>query len=279
MSLLSYLELHDVIITVSLTIPTFALFILGSLFYFKFIDKAKTTNEKINKGLSRMILGGIIFMFGLILFDFEMSFIIGLLIKLSSDKTEFIDYLHSHTYLAMATANYGRKFPTDLLIDFTLLCTAVYTGTEGVIASLKTLNVGDGVVVQLPYIKRKRVSFMFYMWCYITVVARIYTTFVGSDIIDFYIKHLYIAVGVTLLILFLAERGSSTLENASVRKKDEPVKVANVANVIAHSDIYTTAGAAAMGIKPGADLTHDEMLADKIKIPDIDKPSMSNGGI
>lgn len=279
MTLLNYLKLHDVVITIALTFPTFLIFILGSLFYFKRIDKAQIANEKNNKGLSRMLLGGIIFMFGMILFDFEMNFITGLLIKLASDKSEFIEYLNSHAYLSMATTSYNKKIPTDILIDATLLCTAFYTGTEGVIASLKTLNAGEGIVVQLPYIKRKRVSFMFYVWVYMTIVARIYTTFVGSEEIDFYIKHLYIAVGVTLLILFIAERGSSALENASVKKKDELLKVANVANVIAHGDIYTTASAAAMGIKPGADLTHDEMLADKIKIADTDKPSMVDGGI
>ena len=43
-----------------------------------------------------------------------------------------------------------RPVPINILINGTIFCIALYTGTEGIIAGMKTLKVEQGLAVELP---------------------------------------------------------------------------------------------------------------------------------
>ena len=111
-----------------------------------------------------------------------------------------------------------KPVPINILINGTIFCIALYTSTEGIIAGMKTLKVEQGLSVELPLIKRIRVSVMFLIWCYLSVVATVYHFLIGSETVEFKIFNFYIGLIVNFAILFLAERAPSTLEDASVAR-------------------------------------------------------------
>lgn len=217
----------DFIIIFMLSVPFFLLYCVSVFIYMKTIDKI--THNKLarqKKGLSRMVLGGIFFMFGLILFDIIVEFILAFSIDINTSE-KFITGIGSSSIIIKNVFKTSRIFPIKYLIWFTIICTAVYTGTEGAISSLKTMNVPEGIVIELPYIKRKRLSMIFYCWAYISALATIYTVIVGSSDLDFDLVQLYSSLGLTLLIIFIAERSSATLAHVD-KSKNKTNKIVNV---------------------------------------------------
>lgn len=215
----------DIIILLSATIPIFAIYLIFTLVYFLVIDKKLHKKEDggyyESHGLSRFCLGGIFLMFGLIIFDMIMEFISAYSVNFINPdimSEEVVTFLNQ-SLIFNGMCKVFKSVPTDILINFTILCTAVYTSTEGVIASLRTLNVAEGLSVELPAVKRKRLAIMFAMWAYLAIISTLYTFLIGSDTVKFDLANVYISLGLTLVILFLAERSPSLLKDKSLQTK------------------------------------------------------------
>ena len=225
-SSMSTVHIIDLITIVVCTVPPFFIFLIFTIFYFAVIDKSYKDDEEyyVNHGLSRFCLGGIFFLFGLILFDIITEFVSAYsTMFINPDLAELVDpKILEFINRSLIFNGIGKSFksvPTHILINFTILCTAIYTSTEGVIASLKTLKVDEGLAVELPAVKRRRLSIMFLLWCYLAVLATFYTFLIGSEEIKFDLPNIYISIGLTLLILFLAERSPSLLKDKSIGTK------------------------------------------------------------
>lgn len=255
----------DFITIFSLTVPVFIGFIIFTTIYFFKIDKMNSSQANYYKshGLSRFCLAGIFFLFGLIIFDLNFEFILGYLtqyINTDNFNTYTISKLENSILFKSLTSVY-KTIPINILINFTIICTAIYTSTEGIIASLKTLKVEPGLSVELPLLKRQRLSSMFLLWCYIAIIATIYNILIGSDVVTFPIKNIYISTGLTLVILFLAERSPSLLQDTSISSK--LVKTAN--NVVStDTETYLDADKAWNGV-------NDEIYGDKVSLEDVKK--------
>lgn len=217
----------DLIIMCTLTIPIFLIYVIYTLIYFLKIDKSLNTNCNKTHGLSRFCLAGIFFLFGLIIFDVNFEF-------LTAYITQYVDeaYLGADTMKKLNSSIIFKgisvaykAIPINVLMNFTIICTAIYTSTEGIIASLKTLKVEAGLAIELPEIKRKRLAAMFLLWCYISIICTIYTILIGSETVKFELTNCYISTGLTLVILFLAERAPSLLQDTTQQSK--VVKVSN----------------------------------------------------
>lgn len=226
------MNIDFILYNISYILPLFfmTIFILYSIFYFNFTDKKMKNNEGYkHHGLSRFILIGIFFMFGLIIFDLNMSFISAFAnqILINDSDNELMN-----NYFFNYFVSFYRTVPIDILINITIACVAIYTGTEGIIASLKTLSLEAGLSVELPAKKRKRLSVMFIIWCYISVISTIYTYLISNENISFYISNIYIGLGTTLLILFIAERAPKTLENSNLHKKNNECNIIKENNVV-----------------------------------------------
>lgn len=213
----------DIVTILCMTVPPLLIYLLFTLIYFLKFDKKKKTNEEYYQvcGLSRFCLGGIFFLFGLILFDMALEFLLAYI-------TEFIDVeqygekfqqIFTKSMIFCGISKVFRAIPTSILINFTIICTAIYTGTEGIIASLRTLKVEEGIAVELPAIKRKRLSIIFIIWCFIAVLATVYTFLIGSETVKFDLTNIYVSLGISLLILFLAERSPTLLKDVEHRTR------------------------------------------------------------
>ena len=115
--------------------------------------------------------------------------------------------------------------------------------------------------MELPLLKRQRLSSMFLLWCYIAIIATIYNILIGSDVVIFPIKNIYISTGLTLVILFLAERSPSLLQDTSISSK--LVKTAD--NVVStDTETYLDADKAWNGV-------NNEIYGDKVSLEDVKK--------
>ncbi len=206
---------NDLIFILAITIPVFLLYIVFSCYYF---IKKDPYVKKPGSGLSRFLLAGIFVMFGLILFDLIMECYSAYAVEfLVNGGDDFKKLVNSSLILRNLCKAY-RPVPINVLINGTILCIALYTGTEGVIASFKTLKVEQGLAVELPAIKRVRVSVMFIIWCYLSIIATLYHFLIGSETVEFNILYFYLGLIVNFVILFLAERSPTALEDVSMSK-------------------------------------------------------------
>lgn len=213
----------DLLIVAMLVAVPVIMYIIFTVVYFVKIDKsAKVLQQDLTtKGLSRFCTAGLFVLFGLILVGLSTEFFIAYMVQC------YNDYDSESKLIASITMKY-RGLPLKMLVNGTIFCIALYTGTEGYIAGMKTLNVSAGLSIELPYIKRKRLSAMFIVWCFLSILSTIYHIFVGSDEVDFCVLNLYIGLIVDLAILFIAERTPTMLENkTNVKLADETIKVAN----------------------------------------------------
>jgi hypothetical protein len=263
-TIISNQRLVDLIVLGILSIPIFLAYVGFCVYYFIQVDKRDKTEPqdvKDKHGLSRLLLGGIFFLFGLIIFDlvaeFISAFVISFSTKVDGDPLAFIQ---NSIFIQNIYKTY-RSIPIDILMNLTIVCTGLYTGTEGAIATLKTLQVEKGFYVELPTITRKRLSVMFFVWAYIAIICTVYTFIVGSSVVVFYITNSYVGLGVTLILLFGAERGPAALENVRFSTNDPTVKVAtpNKANVPPVSNTVITPATASKTDKS------DETIEDKLE--------------
>lgn len=217
----------DLIVCFILTVPIFLAYIITLIVYFKRIDKS--VNKKTH-GLSRFALAGVLIIFGMIIVDMNVEFISAMLISLNTygklnfdelkpllDSVIFINFIDKY-----------RNIPFDILVMGNIFCTALYAGAEGLISSFKTLKVPVGMCIELPAIKRKRIKFIFLIWCAIAILSSIYTIIIGSEEIIFEVALCYSGVISTLIILILADRSPSVLQNfTSDKSKTEDVNISN----------------------------------------------------
>lgn len=226
-------------IVVLLTVLPVIFYAIYTIVQFTKTDKSITQlgGDVTVKGLSRFCTAGIYVLFGFILFsliiEFLTAYFINVEVKLSTDSQ----------ILSMIISAY-RGLPIELLVNGTIFCIALYTGTEGFIAGIKTLNISAGMCVELPYIKRKRLSSMFFIWCFLSVISTVYHVIVGSDEVNFCVSNMYVGLIVDLAILFLAERTPTILENKTTKDFESKV-IKSAANVVSDSigpavDIKTT---------------------------------------
>ena len=213
----------DPLVVISLVVLPILAYIAFTIIQFAKTDKsAKSLHQDVSsKGLSRFCVAGIFVLFGLILVGLAVEFFIAYLVQCY----ETID---SDSKLISSMVAKYRGLPLEMLINGSIFCIALYTGTEGLIASLKTLNVSAGLSIELPYIKRKRLSAMFIVWSFLSILGTVYHIFVGSEEVDFCVVNLYVGLVVDLAILFLAERAPTMLENSTNSKiANGIIKVAN----------------------------------------------------
>ena len=225
-SSMSTVHIIDLVTIGLCTVPPFFIFLIFTIIYFNVVDKAHKDDEEyyVNHGLSRFCLGGIFFLFGLILFDIITEFVSAYsTMFINPDLAELVDpKILEFVHRSLIFNGIGKNFksvPTHILINFTIVCTALYTSTEGAIASLKTLKLEEGLAVELLSVNRRILSIMFVLWCYLAVVATLYTFLIGSGEVKFDLLNIDISVGLTLVILFLAERSPSLLKDKSTRAK------------------------------------------------------------
>ena len=218
-SIFSNIAFLDFFICFILTVPLFLTFLISSFIYFKKIDKS--VDEKTH-GLSRFSLGGVLVIFGLIILDMNVEFISAMFISLNAygklDLEELKPILSSIFFINFV--DQYRKLPFDILVIGNIFCTALYAGAEGLISSFKTLKVPEGMCIELPYLKRKRIKFIFLIWSSIAILATIYTIIIGSEEIQFEVSLSYMGVISTLIILILADRTPSILQNFTSGKKN-----------------------------------------------------------
>lgn len=236
-SSMSTVHVLDLVMILAFTVPPFLLFLIFTIVYFNVVDKAHKDDEEyyVNHGLSRFCLGGIFFLFGLILFDIMTEFVSAYCtMYINPDVVELVDeHLSDILHRSLIFNGIGKAYkavPTSILINFTIICTAIYTSTEGLIASLKTLKLEEGLAVELPAVKRRRLAIMFVLWGYLSVIATLYTFLVGSDKVKFDLPNIYVSVGLTLVILFMAERSPSLLKD-----KTTGAKIVKTAENVAHA--------------------------------------------
>ena len=242
----------------ALSIPTFLIYVAFTFVYFLKVDKIHVSQACYYKshGLSRFCLAGIFFLFGLILFDLNLEFILAYLTQYFVE-----DVVLKESVLFRGMTSVYKTMPINVLINFTIICTAIYTSTEGIIASLKTLKVEPGISVELPLLKRQRLSAMFILWCYIAVIATLYNVLIGSEMVTFPVKNIYISTGLTLIILFLAERSPSLLKDTTITTKI----VKNAENVVPPDNKTVVEADAAWN---GVD---DKMFGEKVSLDDVMK--------
>lgn len=233
----------DIVILFSLTLPVFLFYLIFSIIYFTIFDKRDHKKENGNyyesHTLSRFCLAGIFFMFGLILFDMVMEFISAYSINFINPEItskEITDILKG-SLIFNGICKVFKSVPTDILINFTIVCTTLYTGTEGIIASLRTLKVDSGLAVRLPAHKRKRLAVLFFMWGYLSIITTLYTFLIGSETVKFDIANVYAALGITLIILFLAERSPTLLKDKTLQPKVVKVDSESVVKNYVKEDI------------------------------------------
>lgn len=236
MKLINTMRGLDITLFCLTTIPVMLIFLVYCFFYFRCIDKPLRRKDPdfMKHGLSRFIVGAIFFLFGLILFDEIIEFISAYAVELrntygfaATDRS--IVFNITDSVLFQSICKVYREMPIVVVINGQIFCTALYTGAEGAIASLKTLQVDNNLAIELPANKRSRLSSMFIVWCYLAIISTIYKTIIGSETINFYTSNIYMGCIITLALLILAERSPSIL---SERKSSKKAKVVDASNVV-----------------------------------------------
>lgn len=217
---MSSFSINDTFLILTSTVPFFVLYVVFAFIYFKYIDVRRKGN---NVGLSRFCFAGIFTIFGIILFDLIMEFFSAFLCK--------IDLNTNNSILIESIGSLYKSVPVHVLINITIICMAVYTGTEGLIAGLKTLQLDKGMCVELPQIKRKRLSTLFVVWCYLSIVSTLYHFMLGSDEVDFNVYNFYLGLGIDLIILCIAERSPTMLQNQT-KSNPEKISVIDLEKVV-----------------------------------------------
>lgn len=222
---LKYIDLGLIFV---LTLGAFLFYVIYAAIYFIKVDKKiKLDISGNNHGLSRMCLQGIFFLFGLLIFDLSCEFgqvFLNAYIN-SEQKTQFIDQFMNNSFSFYSLINKYRFLPIELFINGMFVVSFFYIGVEGLISSLKTMNIESGLRIELPEKKRKRLSNIFYIWCFLSLITTVYTILVGSDDVNFCNKNCIFSTIVTLIVIILSERSPSALENVKIVKSKDSEKV------------------------------------------------------
>lgn len=215
------LKYIDLGILLLLTLGVFIFYVIYAIVFFVKVDKnIKLDSSGAKHGLSRMCLQGIFFLFGLLIFDLTCEFgqvFLNAYIN-SEQKTQFIDHFMNNSFSFYSLINKYRFLPIELFINGMFVVSFFYIGVEGLISSLKTMNIESGLRIELPEKKRKRLSNIFYIWCLLSLITTVYTILVGSDDITFCNKNCIFSTIVTLIVIILSERSPSALENVKIIK-------------------------------------------------------------
>ena len=218
-NLLSCMNLYDMITLFVFSIPVMFVYLIICLIYVKKIDKAPKETAK--HGLSRFVLIGLLVLFMFILFDTVIEFF-------SAFFYQYYKTIPNHENESIIFKNMCEKtrtFPINILINFTTFCTFLYAGAEGAIAGMKTLQVDSGLCIELPDIKRQRLKIVFLSWCYVGIIANIYQYIIGGEIVDFNLTEIYVGLGTSLAIMFIAERSPQMLANKTTKSNDTTTKI------------------------------------------------------
>lgn len=230
----------DLLVCFILTIPVFVAYIIITAIYFSKSDKA--VNSKTH-GLSRFSLAGVFLIFGMIIADMNIEFVSAMLISLNTygklDLEELKPLMSSVMFLNFIEQY--RNIPFGVLVMGNIFCTALYAGAEGVISAVKTLKVPVGMSIELPEMKRKRIKFIFLVWCAIAILSTVYTQIIGSEIITFEVAMCYSGVISTLIIIILADRSPTVLQNftSSTTDSTSEVNMAEPSNEEVDTNINT----------------------------------------
>lgn len=229
MDLFINVKLIDILSLVLLTIPFFVFYILFISIYFFTKDRNTEKLSTIKKhGLSRFLFIGIVCIFGLIIFNLIVEFITAFLYELGVSEKAVEFYANFNDYIILKSLSKGfRRLPNYVLININIIAIIVYMGLEGHLSALKTLKLDNGIVVELPQLKRLRLSMFFIIWFYTAIIATIYTMVIGDETIKFDLYNIYIGMGSSLIILIFAERTSSNIA-AGKKQKIETVSKDNI---------------------------------------------------
>lgn len=220
------LKYIDMGVLILMTLGFFLAYLVYAIIYFvKFDKKMKKDDTGAKHGLSRMCLIGTFFLFGLLIFDLTSQF----------GQVYLSEYIKFKEYHVLTTVLMEKCFtffniitkyqllPLEVFINGMFAISFFYIGVEGLIASLKTLNIEAGLRIELPVKKRTRLANIFYIWCFLSVITTIYTILLGN--VDFYNKNCVFCTIATLIIVILSERSPSALENVTIIKNKDSEKV------------------------------------------------------
>lgn len=213
-----------------LTLGFFIAYIVYAIIYFvKFDKKVKLDSGGNTHGLSRICLCGIFFLFGLLIFDIICEFgqvYISKYIEYKPITERTIStFLMTKCFTFFILFNEYQFLPLEIFINGMFAVSFFYIGVEGLIASLKTLNIESGLRIELPTKKRTRLANIFYIWCFLSLLTTVYTILLGSDEINFYNKNCVFCTIATLIVVILSERSPQLLENATIIKSSNSSKV------------------------------------------------------
>ena len=213
-----------------LTLGFFIAYVIYAIIYFvKFDKNVKLDSGGNTHGLSRICLCGIFFLFGLLIFDIICEFgqvYISKYIEYKPITERTIStFLMSKCFTFFILFNEYQFLPLEVFINGMFAVSFFYIGVEGLIASLKTLNIESGLRIELPTKKRTRLANIFYIWCFLSLLTTVYTILLGSDTINFYNKNCVFCTIATLIVVILSERSPQLLENATIIKSSDSSKV------------------------------------------------------
>ena len=220
------LKYIDMGVLILITLGFFLAYLIYSIIYFvKFDKNIKKDSTGTNHGLSRMCLIGTFFLFGFLTFDLAMQFgqvYLSEYIKFK-EYPVFTSVLMEKCFTFFNFITKYQLLPLEVFINGMFAISFFYIGVEGLIASLKTLNIEAGLRIELPAKKRTRLATLFYIWCFFSVLTTVYTILLGN--INFYNKNCVFCTIGTLIIVILSERSPSALENVTIVKSKDSEKV------------------------------------------------------
>lgn len=234
------LKYIDIGILSLLTIGVFLIYVIYAISYFLRVDKKIKLDISGKKhGLSRMCLQGIFFLFGLLIFDLTCEFgQVYLNSYINYDqKIKIIDSFMNNSFSFYSLINKYQLLPISLFINGMFIVSFFYIGVEGLISSLRTMNIEVGLRIELPESKRKRLANIFYIWCFLSVITTVYTILIGSDEVNFYNKNCIFSTIATLTIVILSERSASALENVKIIKTSNEKVNMNIIENTTNNDI------------------------------------------
>lgn len=213
-----------------LTLGFFIAYVIYAIIYFVKFDKNVELDSGGNThGLSRICLCGIFFLFGLLIFDiiceFGQVYISEYIEYKPITERTISTFLMTKCFTFFILFNEYQFLPLEIFINGMFAVSFFYIGVEGLIASLKTLNIESGLRIELPTKKRTRLANIFYIWCFLSLLTTVYTILLGSDTINFYNKNCIFCTIATLIVVILSERSPHLLENATIIKSSNSSKV------------------------------------------------------
>lgn len=205
--------IESMTVLICITVPIIIGFMLIIIVYFKVFDKPKKVNKGCKKHMStsRQLMKLFFILFSIILLSLVVQFSTAYIIMYNQMGSIQSYGIMNNTY---------TPIPFDIIINAITACTILFSGAEMVMSSTSSIHKELGSSTKLPENKRIRVSAIVYLWLYVSMVGVFYHFLLGTDIIDFQLKNLFVGLSSACAIMFGANKAHGVFENISVVKED-----------------------------------------------------------